>query len=449
MRFWNNKMTIFLSGALLICSFFSSLSANQNAQGMNLTEALEIALKENPGIRSVRAQRAAIEAKVRKSKSDHFPQIVLSSGYTRYEEPTVIIPIHEIGVFPPLDNDLFYAVSQINLPLFNGGRTVAATRAAKASANESVALEDLTEMQLIESITQIYIQSQELKDKEALVIARLNVLQQSYHELSILLREGKVSPADLALVTSSLESMRADKLEIESTSFQLDIRLGQLLGTNSPIQPLIFMKNDFDENNIFQDTLNIATETDGPHVRKSQAQLDQAEALHSQASRSFWPDINGSANYFLHSGGNLDMFGEWAVGVNITLPIFDGGRRKANVRAAKASMKAAEEALKSAQQAQNASLKIALEQWRLSNLRQSHLADAVDSKSLSVKAQMQIYEAGRISLSELLTQETELMKLQMDERSAAYVGLQAALFYHANAGSLTPILAESIVRGML
>jgi outer membrane protein TolC len=449
MRFWNNKMTIYLSGALLISSLFSSLFANQNSQGMNLTEALEIALKQNPGIRSVRAQRDAAEAKVRKSKSDYFPQVTLSSGYTRYEEPTVIIPIHEIGVFPPLDNDLFYAVSQVKLPLFNGGRTAAAARAAKALANESVALKDLTEMQLIEHIAQIYIQSQELLDKEALIIARLNVLQQSYHELNILLQEGRVSPADLALVTSSLELTRADKQEIESISNQLAIRLGQLLGTNSPIQPLIFKKNDIDKDNILQDTPEITSEIAGPHVRKSQARLDQAEALHSQASRSFWPEINGTANYFLHSGGNLDLFGEWAVGVNINLPIFDGGRRMANVKAAKASMKAAEEALKSVQQAQNASLKIALEQWHLSNLRQAHLADAAESKQLSVKSQKRLYEAGRISLVELLTQETELMKLQIDERSAAYVGLLAVLFYHASAGSLTSNLAESIVRSML
>jgi outer membrane protein TolC len=312
-----------------------------------------------------------------------------------------------------------------------------------------VALEDLTEMQLIERIAQIYIQSQELQDKEALIFARLNVLQQRYHELSILLQEGRVSLADLALVTSSLEATRADKMEIESTCNQLAIRLGQLLGTNSPIQLLISMKNDFDEDNILQDTLKIASEIAGPHVRKSQARLDQAEALHSQASKSFWPEITGFANYFLHSGGNLHFFGEWAVGFNITLSIFDGGRRMANVRAAKASMKAAEEALQSAQQAQNASLKISMEKWRLSNLRQAHLAMAVETKSLSVKAQRQIYEAGRISLSELLTQETELMKLKIDERSAAYAGRLAILFYHAYAGILTPNLAESIVRSVL
>jgi len=449
MRFWDNKMVILLSGILLICSLNSFLLANEDVKAMTINEALEIALNQNPSILSVRAQHEATEAKVRTSKSDHFPQLVLSSGYTRHEEPNIIIPIHEIGVFPPLDNDIFYAASQVKLPLFNGGRTVAAIRAARASANESAALEDLTEMQLIERIVQIYIQSQELQDKEALINARLNVLQQRYHELSILLQEGRISPADRSLVASSLEATRADRLEIESLSHQLAIRLGQLLGTNSPIQPLIFEKKDLKDDDILQDTFNIPLKVASPHVRKSRARLDQAEAQHSQASRSFWPEINGFANYFLHSGGNLDMFGEWAVGVSITLPIFDGGRRMANVRAAKASVKAAEEALQSAQQAQNASLKIALEQWQLSNLRQAHLADAAESKSLSVKAQRQIFEAGRISLSELLMQETELMKLQFDERSAAYAGRLAVLFYHASAGSLTPHLAESIVRSTL
>ncbi len=448
MTFQNSKMIQFLSGVFLLAAFVSTLHADDGLQGMTITEALETALKKSPIIKSVRAQRDATEARIGVAKSDLFPQIVVSSGYTHYNEPNIIVPIHQAGIFPPLDNDIYEAVTQVKIPLFSGGRTLAATRAARASATESAVQENLTEKRLIEGIAQIYVQSQELQDRKALIVARLQVLRQRYRELSILLQEGRVSPADRGLVTSSIESTRSDSLEVESGFYQSTIRLGLLLGTNTPIQPLMPAQDDLLEGVLFPGSLTAVSQVVGPEVRKAQTQLERALALHAQASRSFWPEISGFASYFMRSGSDLDMTGEWAVGLSISLPIFDGGRRIANVRAAKASVKAAEEGRQSALQAQNAALHIALEQWRISNIRQKHLAQAVDSKSRSVIAQRQRYEAGRISLSELLTQETELLQLQMDERGVVYAGRLAIMNYHATSGTLTADLAETIVRSV-
>lgn len=448
MKFKKNKVIQFLSAVFLIASFASTLHANNGIQGIGITEALETALKKNPILKSVRAQRDATEAGIGAAKSDFFPQILVSSGYTHFKEPNIIVPIHKVGVFPPLDNEIYEAITQVKVPLFSGGRTLAGTRAARASATESAVQEDLTEKRLIEGIVQIYIQSQELQDKKGLIIARLQILQQRYRELGLLLNEGRVSPADLGLVTSSIELTRSDSLEIESGFYQLTIRLGQLVGTNSPIKPLVPTQDGLVKKVLLPDSLTAVSQVAGPEVRKAQAQLERTQALRAQASRSFWPEISGFASYFARSGGDLDMTGEWAIGLNISLPIFDGGRRIANVRAAKASVRAAEQGHQAVLQTQNAALRIAFEQWRIFDIRQQHLAQAVGSKSQSVIAQRQRYEAGRISLSELLTQETELLQLQITERGVVYAGQLALTNYHATSGTLTASLAETIVRSV-
>lgn len=444
----NKIIMLLLTGVLLTTALYHSVLASNGVQGVSIAEALDAALSKNPGIRAVRAQRDATEARVWEVKSGFFPQVRLSSGFTRYSDPSIIVPIHEQGVFPPLDNDIFETVAQISVPLFSGGRTRAATGAAKASARESAAQEDLTELRLIQAVTQIYVQSQELQDKKALVIARLNVLQQRHRELSQLLKEGRISPAERALVDSNIESVRSDSIAIESGFFELSVRLAQLLGMNEPIRPIEAAEDSSNTAGADLDLLALPDDQFGPEVRKAQAQLARTQAQLSQATRTFWPEINGFASYMWRSGGELDMTGEWAAGITISLPLFEGGRRIAGVQAAKATMKAAEEQAQSVRQAQSAALQISRNLWQSSKMKQEYLKQAVQSKSRSVTAQKQLYESGRISLSELQTQETELLQLQGNERSAAYSTLLAGLEFHATAGSLSKDLAEKIVRNI-
>lgn len=445
MRGQKNNTVKFLGMLVAMAFCAAGLHAGENGAGMTLTEALETALQKNPSMKSVRAQRDATEARIGEAKADFFPEVVIASGYTRYNEPNIIVPIHQTGVFPPLDNDIYETVTRVRIPIFSGGRTVAATRASRASADETEALEALTKMQLLERIISIYIQALELEDNRALLAARLQVLRQRRGELNLLRQEGRASPADLALVQSSLAATRSDSLEVEFASQQLAIRLGQLLGSTTPTHPFI-TEVDFNSGFSGADTLTTALRPAGPEVRRAEARLAHADAIRAGATRSFWPELSGFASYSLRSGGDLNMTGEWAVGLTLSLPIFDGGRRVANLRAAKASFKAAQEANESAQQTQSAALILALTRYRSSQNRQDYLSQAVDEKARSVAAQRQMYQAGRLSLSELLTQETELLQLQVNERQVAYDGRLAILNYHATAGILTIDLAEKIVR---
>ncbi len=432
---------LFGAGAVVVFLFGVAGLATAQLPTISLQEALDAALKRNPSVDAVRQQRRAAEARVREATGGFLPQISMLAGYTRYQEPNIIIPIHKVGVFPPLDDQIYEARLQVQVPLFSGGRTLANRRAARAGMQESRVQETIAELSLIERIGQTFIQAQELNDRAQLIGARIASLRRRHHELSLLLQEGRVSPADLAIVTSSLQSARADSLELDSKKQELALRLAQLVGRRQPVYPQI--ERGTAAVVVVPDTSLLRRP--GPQVRQARARVEKARAMKSLAVRSFLPEISGFAVYNYRSGADLDFIGEWAAGVTLKLPLFEGGRRIARVKAAQASLRAAENGLQYARDVHDTELRVALQQWQAARERRRLIATAVESKTTSVRAYQEMVKAGRISLSDLLVQETELLQLKMQEKSLAYQERLAVLHYYATAGELNATNVQQFV----
>ncbi|MGD9487009.1 MAG: TolC family protein [Calditrichaceae bacterium] len=437
----NRTIRTVIAGAAIIFASTGALSASDTPNGMNLSTALDQALEQNPYYGSAKGMSRAARADVWDAKSGFLPKLRANAGYTHYEKPSTVTPIHEAGRFPELDDEIYKASVELSMSLFSGGRTLAETNAARAGARERDINEESVRLNIIHSVASVYISAQELNDKEDLVGAHLGILRQRYNEFKLLLDEGRVSYSDIALLQASLESVQADSLEIESKGYELNVNLGQLVGGHDPVQPFLTdMKSHSSENDalasLLPDTSLIYSDYAGPEVRRAHAQLGKSEAMLSLSKRSFLPEIGGFAAYNYFSPSEIDISDEWVAGVTLSVPLFEGGSRIAKVKSAKAYTVSAKENLKAAQQTQTALLKIAYDRWKSAKVRRQYLTKAVEHKLTSVTAQRKIYETGRISLSELLTQETELLDLQMQEKELIYAELMAILDYHSTAGTL-------------
>ncbi len=434
----------------------SPLQVQSSIPRMTLSQVLDSALQKNPVIQAARWQKVSASKKVLEARSGFLPRISVVGSYTRYKEPMIIIPIHEKGKFPPLDDKIFNSQFQLQLPIFSGGRTLAAHKAAKASAAESGAQGEFVEAKVIQNVANIYLQAREVTDKRNLVTQRLHALRQRYRELSLLQREGRISEADFALINASLQSTIADSLELESAWYQLSVRLGQIVGVKHPIIPDVsdFSAPDLSasetaviEADLLPDTTSLDERLNGPEIKKAQAQLMRARAMKSLAMRSFLPEVSGFYVYNYNSGGSeWDPVGEWAVGLSVRIPLFEGGRRIANVGAASAAEKAAAANLKNTLLEQKASLEIAYLKWDAARKRRQFLIQAIESKQKYVEANRKLYKEGRIPLSELLTQETELLALEIQEKELRYAEQKALLNYHALIGNLTTENVKKILQ---
>ena len=424
-------------------------TAAAQTASMTLTEALNAAAAHSPVIGAAARQREAAEARTKEAASGLYPQLSLTAGYTRHQEPNVIVPIHQVGVFPPLDDQIYETSIRLRVPIFSGGRTRANKRAAEAGVLESSVWEDQVRIDLIEGVAQIFILAREQRDRADLITARIHLLQRRRDELSLLLNEGRVSPADIAQVTAAAEAARADSIEVEGKRSELAIRLGQLIGSGERVYPVDenpAPASDPESARVFLEFQADAGVPVGPRAAKARAQVARAKALHALARRSYWPDISGFAARAYRAGGDLEPVGEWAAGINLRLPLFEGGRHLASTKAATASLRSAEYALQAAAAAEAADRQIALEQQESARARRRYIAAAVRSKRSSVVATRELYRAGRVSLSDLLVQEMDLLQLQIQERGAAYAEMTAILRYHAVAGRLTAQSVSEIVR---
>lgn len=441
-------LQVLLAGLLLSQALGPhSLSADEGVECMTLSAAVDAAVVHNPSLRALRNQRQAAEARTREARSASFPQLAVTAGYTRHQEPNIIVPIHRMGVFPPLDDQIYDVGFRLKVPVFTGGRTRANRRAAEASEEETEAQKMLALNALLQGIADVFIRAQEVADKEHLVGVYLNVLRRRYAEMAVLEREGRIPAADAALVNAFIQEARADSMDIAGKKRELAIRLGQLVGTNRYVYPQC-TATDTTESGGGAAPDSALFERTGPISLRAQAQLDRADALRSAVVGGFWPEVGGFAGYTYRSGGDLDLFGEWAAGITVRMPVFEGGRRMAQMRAAKASVRSAEENLRHARQAQDAELRVAFEQWRSARARREALSGAIRSRSRAVAAYRRMYEAGRALLSGVLEQEADLLELQVRERGLACAERRAVLQAHAVAGTLTPETVRATARSL-
>lgn len=421
--------------------FYGGMERLGAEETISLSEALRLAMAENPGVAAAIKNEAAAVHRVGDARSGLFPAVAASAGYTRYDEPMTVTPLHIVGQFPPMDDQIYETGITLTLPLLNG-RTLANIDSAKSVVAEASAQRSLSQLELMRRIAEIYIADRELEDNARLLDAHIRALRQRKQELNSLYTEGRVSPAEISLLEASIDMADSDRLDLENRERELAANLGRILGKRGPVRPKLV---DLNEAAFAFGAESENPDGSGPGTLQARARFDGAKYGKSATIRSLWPELNSFAAYSWRSGADMDFNGEWALGLSLRVPLFDVARRWSAIQAADAGLDAARQRYREAQIAEQSLGEIYLAKQKSLRDRRELLSRAVGSKSSSVTAFRERYSEGRLSLSELLTQEAELLQLGLQERSLVYQRASAFIDYHGLKGSLTPSLIESLL----
>ena len=412
---------------------------------MSLAQALATALARNPTLAATASDSAAAGSRVRESRASLYPELSVSAGYTRTEEPNIILPIHQVGVFPPLDNDIYEGQARLSAILFDGGRRGAQIRSSSADAEAAGARHEWSRLETIAGVTRLFLEARRIDASLELVKSRMNVLRRHRHEVAVLVSEGRASEIDFALVEASLAQGLSDSLATASRRRETAFSLARWIGTETAVSPEVGPATS--PYHAPPHLQSADKETLAPAVRESMARLEQAEAQYTAATKAYWPELTAFGILTSRSGDDLDFTGEWAAGVAVRMPLYTGGKRRANSQASAASLAAADYRHAAVLQLQQASDALARERWITSIERLDAVDIAVAAKTHAVAAQYELYRSGRLTLSELLTQENELMSLRLEGTYVAHAGSLAILDYHVVNGTLTATEAHAIVEG--
>ena len=302
------------------------------------------ALEGNPDLGVAQARLARAQANVGVSRAALMPQVNGAVDLTRTKFPANFIYPAPLGGGVYNDGD---ALLNFSWELDFFGKNRSALDAAIGSANAAAADADAAQVMLSSNVANGYVQWAYLQDR--LVVAQRALAQRE--ELFRLVRDRVAAGLDTQLQLKQSESSVPEaRQQIEALNEQiaiarhaLDALVAKPNATEGLVPPQLgTLKAIALGQSVPADLLGRR-----PDIAAARWRAEAANSSVKNAKTQFYPNINLTAFAGFNSlgfGNLLEKGGEtWGIGPAIRLPIFEGGKLRANLRGASADLDAAVE----------------------------------------------------------------------------------------------------------
>ena len=320
----------------------ASLSWWELFQDEELRALLTAALEENKDLRVAVTRVAQARSRLGVTRADQLPQLDARGRYS-HERTS------EKGVFPlppgQEENDLYALSSDASFEVDLWGRLRRANEAARAELLASEAARQTVLVTLVADVASTYLELRE-RDLELEITRRTAAARrQSLGIVRDRFESGLTSALDLRQAETDLASTEALIPDLEREVIQTENRLSILVGRfpgeirrGSPLTGQTFPPE-------IPAGLPSALLQRRPDIRQAEESLVAANARIGVAKAAFFPEISLTGTYGVESVALSDLFTGaarvWQVGPRVTVPIFRGGRNRANLELAEAEQEEA------------------------------------------------------------------------------------------------------------
>src|SRR5438094_9202015 len=291
---------------------------------LTLEECIAIALEAQPRIQATLADYAAARYRVNQAMSPLLPQLSGLVSATRSNIPTVTttgVGTNLTTVQTRQFGDTFIAQVQLSQLLFDFGKNLAATDAARKFAE--VAVEDVELQRQLISLTVKEAYTNTLFSQRL-----IRVQEQAVERAELNLRSAKgffdvgTRPkSDVARAEVDVANARVDLIRARNAlrTAIVALNIAMAIDVDSPLQivdNLIYQTITLDRQARGADSLHQC-----PEYRQAKLRASAAEATERQTFRNFFPDVTGTGAY---GGAQSQLNESWTVGLSLNLSLFDG-----------------------------------------------------------------------------------------------------------------------------
>lgn len=297
---------------------------------LTLAKAISLASKENPQVFAANQRVKQAIANIAANRAGLLPQITGTLGGQRQTED-----MRSLGIKLPGDPHVgpfnsFDMRGRLALDIFDPS---ALERLKSAQANEKLSQADFHKVRqdILAMVATMFLEAQ--RASQAVALNKLNVLQSElqYKVFQIRLNQGTGSVSDLARAKMDLaQSQYLLKVcEVHAEEARLDLAAALQIPLE---QNIIF---DHDESWMHKDL----PEGINPDVALAIAQVNQSKAAVNEAKAGFLPKLTAAANYGRSGESPSASSDTYALGLSVTLPIWEGGLKQAQLHAAQSKLK--------------------------------------------------------------------------------------------------------------
>jgi outer membrane protein len=308
---------------------------------LTLEDCIAIALEGQPRIQATLSDYAAARYRVNQALAPLLPQLSGQVSAIRSHGTTIVTNVAGANVATIQNRqmgDTFLAQVLLSQVLFDFGKTLAATDAARKLAE--VAVEDVELQRQLISLTVKEAYTNTLFSQRL-----IRVQEQAQERAELNLRSAKgffevgtrpksdVARAEVDVANAKLDLIRA-RNALRSAIVALNTAMAINVDTRTQIvDNLIYQPVTLDRQQLRADSLR-----QRPEYRSAKLRAAAAEARERRAFRDFFPDVSGTGSY---GGTQKELNESWSLGLSLNWSIFDGGNRIARYQEAKANLEGA------------------------------------------------------------------------------------------------------------
>ncbi|WP_191062189.1 TolC family outer membrane protein [Geminicoccus harenae] len=404
-----------LKGLLVLASALGALAAG-TAQAQTLQEALANAYRTNPDLGAARAQLRATDELVSQALSGYRPQVGATASYD-------IIDLDTSQGDATLDSSAIgLSVTQ---PLYRGGGLDANLRASENTVRANRANLIVAEQQVLYDAVQAY--AGVWRDRSVLDLAINNEkrLQRQLQATRDRFNVGEVARTDVAQAEARLAAAEASRVEAEGLLANSIATFRRIIAqepekVDQPGRPAALPANEAEAQELAAANPNIAT---------AQYTLAAARDDVDVAFSRLLPqvDLRASASYADEPSTNLAWQRDASIGVQVTVPLYQGGAEYSQVRQNKQLARQRDEQLVATQRSVAETVTTAWEtlQTSTSNIRSRQAQVRANQIALEgVEQEAQVGSRTVLDVldaeQELFGSQVELVRAQANEAIAAY-----------------------------
>jgi NodT family efflux transporter outer membrane factor (OMF) lipoprotein len=357
-----------------------------------LDSLIERAIRGNIELRVAAARVAQARALEKAQRSTLFPALSLAGAFGRNRNLIPIAPTYET-------NNLQTALdASWEADFFGGNRKAASASAADTRSAEEARRDSL--VTVTGEVARAYAELRGLDRRLAITRATIATQSDTLHLTQVRADAGLATELDVAQQTTQLSTTEAVEPALEAARVQTVQRLAVLLGLQPealldelkapaalPAVPPVIAAG------LPSDLL-----ARRPDVRRAQAEVVAAAARLGAARTELFPKftiagLSGrQGNSF--SGISLGAANFFSVGPAVSLPIFTGGRIRANIAANDARVQEAQAHYEGAMLAALEDVENALAGYAREEERRGKLASAADASRTAVELAHELYSRG-------------------------------------------------------
>jgi len=391
-----------------------------------LQQALVAAYQTNPDLAAARDTQRATDENVPIARAQGLPSLQGSVIYSHTLEKQAT------GIYDYSASDTFQANTSFSAPVYAGGGVRSAIDAAKLRVKQGQASLTSTEAGVFAQVVAAYLDVTHNSAVVALNRNNVQVLEVNLKATTDRFDIGDVTRTDVAQSNSRLAQGRATLRNAESALIGAREHYVQVVGHAPGVldapPPLAGMPPSADDavayaldHNPDLIAARLATKAAGYDVRTADSsRLPKVAVVGSTAYTNFMGTLPAQAVQV----GSLPHIGTAQIGVQATIPLYQGGLPSAQIRQAQASEGAADEHEMAVEREVIATVRADFAAWKAANDAITLNQTAVDAAALSLEGVRAENTVGNRTVLNILDAEQELVSAQVNlvtARRNAYV----------------------------